>query len=74
MKRTSHSSTLHLCQARNFFDDIVAEQCSGEIKRNTTKAVLTEDFLNLVQDEMLELTSWQNLTIDESDLFQAVKK
>ena len=56
------------------FDDIVAEQCVAEIKRSTTKAVLSEDFLNVSQEQLVELTSWQNLTIEEFDLFQAVKK
>ena len=56
------------------FDDVVADQCVTEIKRNTTKVVLTEGFLNMSQDQLLELTSWQNLTINEFDLFQAVKK
>ena len=56
------------------FDDVVAEQCVSEIKRNTAKVVLTEGFLNMSQDQLLELTSWQNLTIKEFDLFQAVKK
>ena len=64
----------YLWQARNFFDDIVIEQCAAEIKRNTAKAILTKDFLNMSQDQMLELTNWQNLTIDEFELFQAVKK
>ena len=64
----------YLWQARNSFDDIVIEQCGAEIKRNTAKAILTKDFLNMSQDQMLELTNWQNLTINEYELFQAVKK
>ena len=30
--------------------------------------------MNISQDQLLELTSWQKLTSDEFDLFQAVKK
>ena len=55
-------------------DDIVAEQCVAEIKRSTTKVVLSEDFLNICQEQLLKLTSWQNLTMKEYDLFQAIKK
>ena len=52
----------------------MAEQCVAEIKRSTTKVVLSEDFLDISQEQLLELTSWENLTIKEFDLFQAVKK
>ena len=55
-------------------DDIVAEQCVAEIKRSTTKVVLSEDFLNICQEQLLKLTSWENLTMKEYDLFQAIKK
>ena len=61
-------------QAQNVFDDIVAEQCVAEIKRNTMAVVSTKGFLSMSQDQILELTSWQRLTINEFDLFQAVKK
>ena len=74
MIRTVRLSRFFLLQARNIFDDVVAEQCVAEIKRNTTRAVLAEGFLDMSHDQLLELTSWQKLTINEFGLFQAVKK
>ena len=50
------------------------EQCVAEIRRNAAKAVLSEAFLDVLQDRLLELTSWEKLNINEFDLFHAVKK
>ena len=69
-----YSADLSLFQALNVVDDMVAEQCVAEIKRSTTKVVLSGDFLDISQEQLLALTSWENLTIKEFDLFQAVKK
>ena len=61
-------------QARQAHVEIVEQQSIAEIKRNTAKAVLSESFLELPQDLLLELTSWSDLTIPEVDLYLAVKK
>ena len=63
-----------LLQAREARTDIVEQQCIAEIKRNTGKVVLSDGFLNLPEDLILELTSWNGLRVSEVDLYQAIKK
>ena len=52
----------------------MVDQCAAEIKRNTSKAVLSDGFLDVSQDQVLEITGWQKLTTKEFDLYDAVKR
>ena len=54
--------------------DIVEQQSTAEVKRNTAEVVSSEGFLELPENLIVELTSWDDLTISEFDLYQAVKK
>ena len=62
-----------LLQARQARAEIVEKQSIAEMKR-TSKIVISEGFLELPKDMLVELTSWNDLTISEVDLYQAVKK
>ena len=59
-------------QARQAGAEIVEKQSIVEMKR-TSKLVISEGFLELPKDMIVELTSWNDLTISEVDLYQAVK-
>ena len=63
-----------LFQARQACAGIVEKQSIAEIKRNTAKVVSSEGFSELPQDMILELTNWNDLSINEFDLYLAIKK
>ena len=54
--------------------EIVQKQSIAETKRNGSRVVMSNDFLKLPEEMILELTSWDDFNISEVDLYQAVKK
>ena len=74
LSRENLKTRPYLLQALQVGADIVEKQCVAEIKRNTFNVVFSEGFLELTEDMIMELTSWNDLTIAEVNLYKGMKK
>ncbi|KAK3740881.1 hypothetical protein QZH41_003476 [Actinostola sp. cb2023] len=63
-----------LSQARHYCEEQLEEKCWGIIERETAQAICSEEFLDVSHSTIVALLSRETLTVEEVDLFKAVKK
>ncbi|XP_020898782.1 BTB/POZ domain-containing protein 6-like [Exaiptasia diaphana] len=63
-----------LSQARHYNEENLEEKCWEIIERETAQAISSDDFLEINHGVITALLSRETLTVEEVDLFKAVKK
>lgn len=63
-----------LSQANHYNEETLEEKCWEIIERETAQAISSEDFLEVNHSIITALLSRETLTVEETDLFKAVKK
>lgn len=63
-----------LTQAKHYNEDTLEDKCWEIIERETAQAISSEDFLEVNHTIVTALLARETLTVEETDLFKAVKK